>query len=405
MGNVIAIGNAIGRIRRGAGTPARGRRRAWRGRDRLTLLMAGGLTIGAAVAIFAYLVARDQMLAKLVDRQSEMQYAYEDRISALQSRLQRATRRSDRDADGVETKLGDLQRRQQLLEARSVMVAKLVALSAENGGLTQGAAPPSEPATPQQSADPALRLGHARETRRDSAAPPLAMRIDDLDRALTRAERLQSRHVDAVARQAIAAADRIKRAFDIAGVPPQRYFSPTERRLPIGGPYVARRGASDPESQLGRAQNAVATLAEFRRALPMLPLHAPVWGELQATSSFGYRTDPFLGRPALHSGVDLREEYGAPVRAAAAGVVAAAGPSGGYGDMVEIHHGGGLATRYGHLSAIDVAPGQQLAPGDLVGRVGSSGRSTGPHLHYEVRVDGEAVDPERFLKAAATLAP
>ncbi|MEK4032817.1 M23 family metallopeptidase [Methylocystis sp. IM2] len=122
------------------------------------------------------------------------------------------------------------------------------------------------------------------------------------------------------------------------------------------------------------------------------------------TSTFGYRADPFLGRPALHSGVDLRDDYGALVRATAAGVVAFAGPQGGYGNLVEIDHGGGVSTRYGHLSAIDVGPGQPVAPGAAIGRVGSTGRSTGPHLHYEVRMDGEAVDPARFLKAASALA-
>ena len=132
-------------------------------------------------------------------------------------------------------------------------------------------------------------------------------------------------------------------------------------------------------------------------------MRKPLAGELQMTSTFGYRPGPLPGRPALHSGVDFREEYGEPARATAAGVVTVAGPNGGYGNMVEIDHGGGLATRYAHLSAISVTPGQQVAPGAVVGRVGSTGRSTGPHLHYEVRIDGEAVDPLRFLRAASAL--
>jgi murein DD-endopeptidase MepM/ murein hydrolase activator NlpD len=157
------------------------------------------------------------------------------------------------------------------------------------------------------------------------------------------------------------------------------------------------------EADLALAQSAVATLDGLRRALPATPVRAPLSGPLQPTSSFGYRTDPFLGRPALHSGLDLRDDYGAPVRAAAGGVVVAAGPRGGYGNLVEIDHGGGMSTRYGHLSALDVAPGEPVKPGAVIGRVGSTGRSTGPHLHYEVRVDGEAVDPARFLEAAALL--
>ena len=110
-----------------------------------------------------------------------------------------------------------------------------------------------------------------------------------------------------------------------------------------------------------------------------------------------------MGKPALHSGVDLLDDYGEPVRAVAGGTVVAAGPSGGYGNMVEVEHGSGFSTRYGHLSQIDVAPGQSVAPGAILGRVGSTGRSTGAHLHYEVRTDGEAVDPARFLRAADAL--
>jgi murein DD-endopeptidase MepM/ murein hydrolase activator NlpD len=106
----------------------------------------------------------------------------------------------------------------------------------------------------------------------------------------------------------------------------------------------------------------------------------------------------------MHTGIDLRDDYGAPVRATAAGRVVAAEWSGGYGNMVEVDHGNGLATRYGHLSAIAVRQGQPVEVGTVLGRIGSTGRATGPHLHYEVRIDDEAVDPSRFLRAGAKLA-
>ncbi|HEX9168506.1 MAG TPA: M23 family metallopeptidase, partial [Roseiarcus sp.] len=109
---------------------------------------------------------------------------------------------------------------------------------------------------------------------------------------------------------------------------------------------------------------------------------------------------PFLGRLALHPGVDLTEAWGAEIHATAAGRVTHAGPMGGYGIMVEIDRGNGLVTRYAHLSRALVDEGQEVAPGAVLGKMGSSGRSTGPHLHYEVRVDGEPVDPERYLHAA-----
>ena len=124
---------------------------------------------------------------------------------------------------------------------------------------------------------------------------------------------------------------------------------------------------------------------------------------LHMTSGFGVRPDPFLGRPAMHSGLDFRSETGDPVRATANGVVESAGWSGGYGNMIEIDHGNGFATRYGHLSKIEAKVGQQIRIGQIIGRVGSTGRSTGPHLHYETRIDGDAVDPQKFLRAGLRL--
>jgi murein DD-endopeptidase MepM/ murein hydrolase activator NlpD len=101
----------------------------------------------------------------------------------------------------------------------------------------------------------------------------------------------------------------------------------------------------------------------------------------------------------MHTGIDFRGDAGDPIHATASGTVTIAGWSGGYGKMVEIEHGNGVATRYGHLSEIDVDVGDTVRGGQTVGKLGSTGRSTGPHLHYEVRVKGEAVDPQKFLDA------
>ena len=135
-----------------------------------------------------------------------------------------------------------------------------------------------------------------------------------------------------------------------------------------------------------------------------VPLRRPL-GTLEVTSTFGARLDPFFGRPAMHTGVDLREAWGENVAATASGVVSLAGSDGGYGKMVEIDHGNGIKTRYAHLGAIAVAVNQTIPAGTIVGQVGSTGRATGPHLHYEVRIDGEPVDPARFLAAGAELFP
>jgi murein DD-endopeptidase MepM/ murein hydrolase activator NlpD len=149
------------------------------------------------------------------------------------------------------------------------------------------------------------------------------------------------------------------------------------------------------------ARNDLLQAAAFRKFSDHVPLGVPLASAAEIMSGFGLRRDPFTRGLAMHGGVDLREEPGAPVRATAAGRIIEADWSGGYGRMVEIDHGGGLVTRYAHLSRIAVKPGEWVERGQIVGRVGSTGRSTGPHLHYETHIDGQAVNPLRFIRAAA----
>jgi murein DD-endopeptidase MepM/ murein hydrolase activator NlpD len=220
---------------------------------------------------------------------------------------------------------------------------------------------------------------------------------------------------------AAARAEKLRLAFVEAGLPVDRMIRRagavrTEKpgeTIAMGGPFEPApagsakvsgpQGGGAFEQAYAGARRSVALMEDLRRALPYAPLRQPLAGPLDITSTYGVRTDPFLGRAALHSGMDLRGETGDPIRATAAGRVTNAGPSGGYGQMVEIDHGAGLATRYGHMSRIDVDVGDWVEAGALVGRVGSTGRSTGPHLHYEVRVDGAAVDPSRYIKAGKLL--
>ncbi|RTL82820.1 MAG: M23 family metallopeptidase [Hyphomicrobiales bacterium] len=438
---------------------SRGHRRR---RYRLTsraLAAAGALAALAAATLLsaaAYLAFHDELLAGLVERQMRMQYAYEDRVAALRLRLDQLASRQFINQDGVEGKVQRLVLRQAQLETRAAVVARLVdgAVSGEAGVTSIAAsaraaerpvksrppalaatveesqkAPPPAPAGAPEPKGLELRLGDDSKpvplpspasAPREGALPvdtslagpeaPLPLRLERLALSLDRVEREQTKGLSAILRPAMTEAARLRDAFDMAGLPVSRFAraSATARgATAVGGPFVAAPetgGDALFERQLAAARSAVSTLEGLRRALPMAPLRKPLSGPLQMTSTFGYRADPFLGRPALHSGVDLRDDYGAPVRATAAGVVAFAGPQGGYGNLVEIDHGGGVSTRYGHLSAIDVGPGQPVAPGAAIGRVGSTGRSTGPHLHYEVRMDGEAVDPARFLKAASALA-
>ncbi len=177
-------------------------------------------------------------------------------------------------------------------------------------------------------------------------------------------------------------------------------------RAAVGGPCVTLKLETEAaafEREAVSLQEAILAVEHLRRAISSVPLRQPLAGDPEVTSGFGARIDPFLGRPAMHTGIDLHEDYGTDVHATAAGKVTSAGPDGGYGNMVEVDHGNGLATRYAHLSAITVTEGQTIQAGATVGRIGATGRATGPHLHYETRIDGEPVDPIRFLKAGARL--
>lgn len=130
-----------------------------------------------------------------------------------------------------------------------------------------------------------------------------------------------------------------------------------------------------------------------------IPSVQPV-GDLKFTSNFGIRSDPFTGGARMHAGVDIPGPVGTPIYATADGIIAVAERHGGYGNLVEVNHGKGIATRYGHLSRITVAANTRVKRGQQIGLMGSTGRSTGSHLHYEVRMDGKAVNPVPFLTTA-----
>ena len=139
---------------------------------------------------------------------------------------------------------------------------------------------------------------------------------------------------------------------------------------------------------------------ELQNDVIAIPSDKPVKAEVTFTSGFGVRDDPFHRGAAMHPGIDLAGAYGTPVYATADGTVLRAGwNSGGYGNMVELDHGRGITTRYGHMSAVLVHEGDHVTRGEEIGRMGSTGRSTGNHLHYEVRIDGRPVNPIPFMKS------
>lgn len=155
--------------------------------------------------------------------------------------------------------------------------------------------------------------------------------------------------------------------------------------------HIQDRGAQIQERSQGLAEY----LKDQRARLSSTPSRRPAPGYISST--FGMRVDPFTGSPQMHAGLDFATNVGSPVTAPADGVVVKARSSGAYGLTVQLDHGHGLTTLYGHMSRIHVHEGDEVRRGDLLGAVGNTGRSTGPHLHYEVRLNGIPVDPRRFI--------
>jgi murein DD-endopeptidase MepM/ murein hydrolase activator NlpD len=151
-------------------------------------------------------------------------------------------------------------------------------------------------------------------------------------------------------------------------------------------------------TRIHRAATDMSDMRSLNAAAQKLPFFRPTSNPAMS-SSYGVRFDPFTRRPAFHSGLDFPGAFYTPIMSTAPGVVSFTGVRSGYGNTIEIDHGGGFKTRYAHLQAISVRVGERVAIGQRVGAMGSTGRSTGPHLHYEVWANGRAQNPNRFLKA------
>jgi hypothetical protein len=194
-------------------------------------------------------------------------------------------------------------------------------------------------------------------------------------------------------------AERLKTAFRQAGVDPSRFVAPPDPAVLIPPKTIAAAG---PEASFGlRLQALAKTLSDMRTleaATSQAPFAKPTNTSAQS-SGFGLRTDPFTGHLAPHPGMDFPAPRMTPVFATGEGVVDYAGRRGTYGNIIEIDHGHGLRTRFAHLAALSVRVGQHVDPRQQIGAIGSTGRSTGPHLHYEVWVDGQPKNPEAFLRA------
>jgi murein DD-endopeptidase MepM/ murein hydrolase activator NlpD len=384
--------------------------------------------IGSALAAIAigyllatsYLVLRDDLIGATTARQARMQQAYEDRISALRAQVDRITSRQLLDQQLMETKVSELLARQTQLSERHGRLGPILERAENEVGdaqATGAAAPkPDEHAEVTGSLSQAptysvasLGAGDTRpfslwSTRSDpldgeTAADRADKLFVSINASLKAIENQQLSRITTLADNAYKNADGIVQTLEAAGLPVDSEFNKGD----VGGPLVPLDPSMAFDSKVKELDEALDALDQVKKEARKLPLANPAPGHA-VTSPFGVRTDPILGSAALHTGMDFRAPIGMPAKVTAAGTVTRAGWAGGYGRMVEVDHGNGFATRYGHLSEIDVTVGQKLAAGEIIGKTGSSGRSTGPHLHYEVRHDGEAVDPLRFLTVGKKVA-
>ena len=321
-------------------------------------LLLAGATSGA-VGHSAWEALDDDHAAK---REARLVSTYEDRLHGLEAEVERL-----RTSEAVQR--ARLARRASMLERRSEWLA---------GKDVAGAV---------EEARGALRLGEEAKSTDVLAA---------VETSLREAERRQLGDVRKLSVRLAVRTLKLTKVLQMHGIRPPDTAQ--------GGPMIALKGAVAFDERMAAFEAAQARYDAIVQKARGLPRGSPVPGR-KVSSRFGSRRDPLNGRQALHGGLDFKAPKGERVRATARGTVRFAGRRGGYGKLVIIDHGNGLTTRYGHLSRIEVEKGERVKRGAIIGRVGSTGRSTGPHLHYEVRRGGQVRDPAHYVRLGRVLKP
>lgn len=365
------------------------------------------LSAWAAASVW-YFVARDEVALSLLDGQAAQRRAYEDKLVALRARLDEVTTQRMVEQEVLESRLRDLLARQAAFEVRQARVGVLEERAGPSGTIE-----PSQAGRAGQGQTVRTGKGDGFRLRPWETGVDVPDRRSDLDRlrsglehaerSLAALEAAQRGALEAVVTQALALGRRYEAAIRTVGLDPSAFD--IARAGGIGGPLLPASEREPFEPLLQAAETGLERFERLHGRVSALPFGEPIRGELELSSGFGHRVDPFTRSLAMHAGLDFRAEYGAPARATGAGRVVLAESSGAYGNLVEIEHALGVTSRYAHLSSIAVSVGQEVSAGAVLGRVGSTGRSTGPHLHYETRVNGDAVDPQKFLRAGSALAP
>ncbi len=347
------------------------------------LLLGGNGLLGTAL-----LLSPD--IARLFNGQSEqVVQAYEDRIAQLRVEVDRLHSRSYAQAGDINLQLQELSQQQEVLLEQHQLVRVLVDKAGELG---IEAASLSQPAhTDAALYEPAPTISGNPDISATAAA--VSQMMDETQSAMT-----------SIAETAIARTDSIVAELSGLGIAVDLPATGDD----MGGPLLAPIDGGDSTPMVDDANVVLEALIRYKAARDSIdgaPVHMPITGNFRRSSGFGNRTDPFTGSRAFHSGLDFAAASGTAVLSAGKGVVTFVGTRSGYGKTVEVTHDDGLITRYGHLSGYLSKEGQRVNTGTPIAKVGSTGRSTGPHLHFEVRRGDNAIDPKAFLDAGKRLLP
>ena len=389
-------------------------------------LAALGATIIATFAVAylgatGYLMFRDDILGASHIRQVRLQNAYEDQMASLRIEIDRIASRQMLDQKSVESKIERLLGLRASLDERKRSVDSLVKTASAAGISLPSSAPAPRP-HPTRATDHAsivdlnpvgsinIASAYGENSNASEAEAAISTHVTSLDPAsldLNQIERnLETEEITQVHQLRLVAKKADDKAKNIASVL-RSLGARASSKLPytvdaIGGPFEESTPIDTVtfNSSILALEENLTFLNKLKKRVNRFPLSKPLTNA-KISSHFGRRVDPFLGRYANHSGMDFKAATGTPVLATGPGKVVKASRQGGYGLMVEIKHTGGITTRYAHLSRIHVKVGDYVSTGKRIGRVGSTGRSTGPHLRYETRVSNRAVNPDRFIKAGA----
>jgi len=345
------------------------------------------LLTGNALTATAFLLAPD--ISRLYNGQTEQVVeAYEDRVAQLRVEVDRLHSRSFAQTGDINLQLQELSQQQEVLQEQHQLVQVLVDKAGELG-IDTATLSAEKPSGDLADTGPVTPSGN----------PDIDATAHALDQMMGETQTAMTAIADAATQRTQGIVSELSGIGITVALPNADYDG-------IGGPLLPPQDGA-PDGQSVEDANAVlSALIRYKAArdsLDSAPVHMPLTGQYRQSSGFGNRKDPFSGGRAFHAGLDFAAPSGSIVSAAADGKVTFVGTMSGYGNAVEVTHANGLVTRYGHLSGFLAEVGQVVHTGTPIAKVGSTGRSTGPHLHFEVRRNDAAIDPSNFLKAGKRL--